>query len=202
MPFFNGLATGAALIIAIGAQNAFVLSNGIKKNHVLTIVLVCCICDAMLIIAGIAGVGGFLSAHPGFTDIMRWGGAAFLLWYAACSLRSALHTHKMEPKGTVHRSFSSVLAATLAVTLLNPHVYLDTVVLVGSIASRFSGSERVLFGLGAICASILWFFALGFGSCRLAPLFRHSTSWKILDVVVGLLMLSLGASLIFHQVAT
>lgn len=200
MPFFNGLATGAALIIAIGAQNAFVLSNGIKKNNILTIVLICCLCDALLIIAGVSGVGAVISTNPLLTEITLWGGALFLFWYAARSLRSACacNTQKLEHTEPICRSFTAAIGATLAVTLLNPHVYLDTMILVGSIGSRFGGSERLLFTAGAISASFIWFFTLGFGGSKLAPFFQNTLSWKILDVLVGLIMFTLGTALIFQ----
>lgn len=198
MPYLNGLATGAALIIAIGAQNAFVLSNGIKKNHILVIVLICSFCDALLIIAGVSGVGAAISANPLLTEITLWGGALFLFWYAFRSLRSAFNSQKLEQTEPTCRSFTAVMGATFAVTLLNPHVYLDTMILVGSIGSRFGENERLLFTLGAISASFIWFFTLGFGGSKLAPFFQNALSWKILDVMVGLIMLTLGTSLILQ----
>ena len=198
MPFFNGLATGAALIVAIGAQNAFVLSNGIKRNHILTIVLICSLCDALLIGAGISGVGAVIAGNPLLTKVTLWGGALFLFWYALRSLRSAFTTQKLDQTEPACRSFTAVIGATFAVTLLNPHVYLDTMILVGSIGGRFGGSERLLFAIGAISASFIWFFTLGYGGSKLAPFFQNALSWKILDVMVGLIMITLATTLILH----
>ncbi|WP_028584194.1 LysE/ArgO family amino acid transporter [Desulfogranum mediterraneum] len=201
MPFVHGLTTGAALIIAIGAQSSFILSNGIRKNRILTIILICSLCDAVLISTGISGVGALINSRPLLAQLTLWGGSCFLFAYGLRSLFSAVKGGRMEPAGRVEDSLATVVLSTLAVTLLNPHVYLDTMVLIGSIGARFNGQERLLFAAGAICASCLWFALLGFGGRKLAPLFRSNTSWRILDTMLGLLMFSLGISLFLHQPA-
>jgi len=197
MPYLSGLTTGAALIIAIGAQNAFVLSNGIRRNHILVIILICIACDAILIYAGVSGVGRVIGTHPLLADLTLWGGALFLTWYGIRSLISACRSNSLEETHTTTTSLTTIVLSTLAVTLLNPHVYLDTMILIGTIGSQFATHERGLFSLGAITASVIWFTALGYGGQRLAPLFKNTLSWKILDVSVGVLMLVLATSLLW-----
>ncbi len=199
MPFVHGFATGAGLIIAIGAQNAFVLTHSIRKNHILAIILICCLCDGLLITTGISGVGALISSSPLLARLTLWGGIGFLFYYGLRSFQSALKGAALEAGEQVEGSLATVVLSTLAVTLLNPHVYLDTMVLIGSIGARFKGQERLLFAAGAISASCLWFTVLGFGGRKLAPLFRTNTSWRVLDTMVGLIMFSLGTSLFLHQ---
>jgi L-lysine exporter family protein LysE/ArgO len=183
------MGTGAGLIIAIGAQNAFVMNQGIRKEFVLMVPLVCALCDAVLITAGVAGLGVLIEASPLLLKAASWGGGAFLLWYGLKSFRSAFFRREgMNAEGEGGRSRRQVLLMTLAITLLNPHVYLDTVVLLGSIGSSFPGSERLLFALGAVSASFLWFFVLSLGALRLAPLFRRPGTWIVLDLLIGLVM--------------
>lgn len=194
--FFQGLAISAGLIVAIGAQNAFVLAQGVRGAHRLQIALACASSDALLIALGVGGAGALIASQPALLALARWGGAAFLLVYAAMALRRAWHGESMTLPADSQQSVWRVLLATLAVTWLNPHVYLDTVVLLGGVAAQLPAQERFTFGLGAALASWLWFFALAYGARLLAPLFTRPTSWRVLDASVALVMLAVAASLI------
>jgi L-lysine exporter family protein LysE/ArgO len=176
-----GFVTGLSLIVAIGAQNAFVLRQGLRREYVLPVVLICSAADAALIGAGIAGVGALLGAHPVAVDVTRYGGAAFLAGYGLLAARRALRP---------------VIATCLGFTFLNPHVYLDTVVLLGSLGSQHGADGRWLFGLGAALGSFAWFFALGYGARRLSRFFARPRSWQILDGVIASVMLLLAAALV------
>jgi len=187
--FFQGLAVSAGLIVAIGAQNAFVLAQGVRGAHRLQIALACASSDALLIALGVGGAGALIASQPALLALARWGGAAFLLVYAAMALRRAWHGESMTLPADSQQSVWRVLLATLAVTWLNPHVYLDTVVLLGGVAAQLPAQERFTFGLGAALASWLWFFALAYGARLLAPLFTRPTSWRVLDISVALVML-------------
>lgn len=197
LPLFAGLATGLSLIVAIGAQNAFVLRQGIRQQHVRAAVLICMLSDIVLIFAGIAGLGVLLSIAPWFITVARLGGAVFLLAYATFAARRALKPQSLtlsrEDSGN---TLKSVVLTTLALTWLNPHVYLDTVVLLGSIASAQGSSGRWVFGAGAALGSILWFNALGFGARHLRGFFASEVSWRILDGVIAIVMLLLAISLV------
>ncbi len=197
--FFQGLGLGGGLIIAIGAQNAFVLSQGVRRNYPLQTAVVCSLCDAILMFIGISGVGTLVAANPQLARIATWGGAAFLFWYGSRSFRSALQGGSLEAQAEQSFSRRKLLLTTLALTLLNPHVYLDTIVLVGSISGQLATSERYLFGAGAISASTLWFFSLSFGAGLLAPLFRKPVAWRFLDGFVCLTMWTIAASLLWPQ---
>lgn len=187
--YFTGMGTGAGLIIAIGAQNAFVLNQGIRKEFILMVPFICAICDAVLITAGVAGLGVLIEDSPLLLNAASWGGGAFLLWYGLKSFRSAFFRREgMNVEGEGGRTRKQVVLMTLAITTLNPHVYLDTVVLLGSIGSSFPGSQRLLFALGAISASFLWFFILSLGAVRLAPLFKRPMTWIVLDILIGIIM--------------
>ncbi len=196
LPFLQGFGISAGLIIAIGAQNAFVLSQSIRRNHPFFIALLCSICDAALIAAGIAGTGSLVASDALYMQLAAWGGALFLFWYGFRAFRSALKGGKLETDAQTFTSLRSVLWATLAVTLLNPHVYLDTVILMGGISGQFSGSSRIYFGLGAMSASFIWFFSLSMGGKILAPLFRRPLAWRILDSLVCATMWFIGISLL------
>ncbi len=187
--FFQGLAVSAGLIVAIGAQNAFVLAQGVRGAHRLQIALACASSDALLIALGVGGAGALIASQSALLALARWGGAAFLLVYAAMALRRAWHGESMTLPADSQQSVWRVLLATLAVTWLNPHVYLDTVVLLGGVAAQLPAQERFTFGLGAALASWLWFFALAYGARLLAPLFTRPTSWRVLDISVALVML-------------
>ncbi|WP_145033522.1 L-lysine exporter [Micrococcus luteus] len=191
----TGLLTGLALIVAIGAQNAFVLRQGVRREHVGAVVLVCMASDAVLILAGTAGVGALVRAVPWLLEVLRWGGALYLLWFAVSSLRAALR-----PQGLVaeqaSRTAGSVIATTLALTWLNPHVYLDTVVLLGSLANQHGPDARWVFAAGAVAASVLWFTALGYGARLLARVLADPKAWRVVDVVIAVVMAVLAVRLI------
>lgn len=197
--FLKGFGVGGGLIVAIGAQNAFVLSQGARKNYYLAIPLICSVCDAVLITVGIMGVGRAVAANALLTRAASAGGAAFLFWYGLRSFRSAIEGGSLDSDGKAAGSFKAVVLTTLAVTLLNPHVYLDTIILMGSISSRFSEPIRIFFGAGAVTASVVWFFSLSIGGRMLAPVFKQPVSWKILDSVVGIVMWSIAASLVINM---
>ncbi|MFC3148845.1 LysE/ArgO family amino acid transporter [Piscinibacterium candidicorallinum] len=191
-----GFGTSAALIIAIGAQNAFVLRQGLARAHVLPVVLICALSDALLISAGILGLGALVQQHTVLLEAARWGGAAFLLVYGAMAARRALRPGSMQAADGAAGSLKTALLACLAFTWLNPHVYLDTVVLLGSIASQQPGDQRAAFGVGAVSASIVWFTALGFGARWLAPLFARPAAWRVLDGLIACVMWAIALGLI------
>jgi len=189
-----GFATSLSLIVAIGAQNAFVLRQGIRNEHVLPVVIICAVSDLVLIMAGVAGVGALVTAHPQLLTVARYGGAVFLVGYGLLAARRALRPTTLTPSDAGPASLKSVLLTCLALTFLNPHVYLDTVVLLGTLASQ-QGDARWRFGAGAAAASLVWFFGLGFGARRLAGLFAKPSTWRVLDGVIALTMIGLGVSL-------
>lgn len=190
-----GLSAGASLIIAIGAQNAFVLRQGLRKEHVLAIVAVCALSDIVLIAAGVAGIGFIVESAPIALVIVRVAGALFLLGYAVLAARRAIRPGALGATGGAATTLPMAIATAVALTWLNPHVYLDTVLLLGSIASSH-GSERWWFAAGAAVASIAWFSALGFGARYLGRLFARPSAWRILDAAIALVMLILAAMLI------
>ncbi|MHB1342019.1 MAG: LysE/ArgO family amino acid transporter [Coriobacteriia bacterium] len=200
----SGFALGASLIIAIGAQNAFVLRQGLLRHHVFPVAATCALIDAALISLGAGGFGRLVSAHPTATAIAAWGGVAFLAIYGGRSFLAALKPSALRAEDNATSAASSlgtVLAATLAVSLLNPHVYLDTVVLLGSIAAQYPAPSRLFFALGAMSASGVWFFSLAYGARLLAPLFERPIAWRVLDVVVGIVMWWVAGSLVWGQLA-
>jgi len=194
-PLLVGFLTSFTLIAAIGAQNAFVLRQGIRREHVLAVVSVCAVSDLLLITAGIAGIGAVITAHPQTVTVAKIGGAAFLLGYGALAARRALKPASMAPSQTGSTRLISVLMTCLALTFLNPHVYLDTVVLLGTLANQHADS-RWLFGIGAVTASVVWFVSLGFGARRLAGLFASPMTWRVLDGLIAVTMIGLGISLV------
>lgn len=194
--FLQGFGTSAALIVAIGAQNAFVLRQGLARSQVLPVVLVCALSDALLISLGVAGLGRWVQEHPALLAVTRWGGAAFLLGYGALAARRALSPHALSLQGAAVVDLRAALAACLAFTYLNPHCWLDTVVLLGSIAAQQPEGTRTAFGVGAASASAVWFFALGYGARLLAPLFAKPVAWRMLDAAIALVMGTIAASLI------
>ena len=194
--FSAGFALSLSLILAIGAQNAFVLRQGIAGAHVFAICLVCSLSDAILFGVGVAGFSALAEAIPGFADIVRWFGAAMLILYGGLSLRAALAGGgTLTPSENGSGSLRRALLTTLALTWLNPHVYLDTVVLGGSVAMRFPG-DGLAFWAGASLASVLFFFALGYGAALLRPLFAQRRAWQILDLLVAGVMWTIAAGLI------
>ncbi len=189
-----GFALGFSLILAIGAQNAFVLRQGLRREHVLPVVLVCAISDAVLIVAGVTGFGALAEAVPGLERVMRYGGATFLIWYGARNLWAAWRGGAILEASAGAGSLRRAVLTCLALTWLNPHVYLDTVVLLGSISAQYA--DKLAFGTGAVMASFVFFFSLGFGARGLAPLFRRPESWRVLDLLVGLTMWAIAATLL------
>ena len=193
--FIPGFALSLSLILAIGAQNAFVLRQGLRGLHVGSVVLTCIISEAILIFAGVAGFGALTRAIPFVENIALWGGALFLVAYGALGLYRALATEEsMSGSGAAQQSRRSALLTCLALTWLNPHVYLDTVVLVGAVASQY-GHDRWWFAAGALTASALFFVLLGFGAVFLQPVFSSPKAWRLLDIAVAGLMWVIAASL-------
>ncbi|MGR3504028.1 LysE/ArgO family amino acid transporter [Pseudaestuariivita sp.] len=193
--FFTGFATGFGLILAIGAQNAFVLRQGLRREHVFAVCLACAVSDAILIFAGVVGLGALLEIAPWFEPAMRYGGAAFLIWYGARAALSAWRGGQaLEAADAVKQPLMPTLLTVLALTWLNPHVYLDTVILVGSIAASFP--QPLLFGVGAMVASFVFFFSLGYGARLLAPLFARPGSWRVLDAGIALVMWAIALKLL------
>jgi len=189
-----GFAAGLTLIMAIGAQNAFVLRQGLARSHVLAVCAFCALADAALISVGVFGFGHLTALAPWAAAAMRWGGAAFLTWYGVRSLRAAwTGGAALRVEGGALQSLTTALVTAAAMTFLNPHVYLDTVMLLGAIAVAY---PKLPFAAGAIAASVLFFFSLGYGARLLAPLFAKPLSWRILDTLIGLLMLALAAGLV------
>ena len=197
LAFTSGFATSAALIVAIGAQNAFVLRQGLARAHVLPVVLVCALSDALLITLGVAGLGALVQASPVLLDVARYGGAAFLIVYGAASARRALSDHALAGGGRASTNLGAALAACLAFTYLNPHCWLDTVVLLGAVATQRPAAERASFGGGAVLASAVWFFALGYGARLLAPLFARPLAWRLLDATIALVMWAIALALLW-----
>ncbi|UZX04957.1 amino acid transporter [Arthrobacter sp. CDRTa11] len=191
-----GFGTGLALIVAIGSQNAFVLRQGIRGEHVAAVVLVCGVSDALLIAAGIAGIGALVEASPVVVEVARYAGAAFLVAYGALAAKRAIRPGALTASGQQNAlGAGAAISTVLALTWLNPHVYLDTVLLLGSVANQQAQDLRWWFGAGAIAASIAWFSALGFGARGLRPFFARPSSWRVLDGLIAVVMLSLGVRL-------
>lgn len=191
-----GAGFGLSLIVAIGAQNAFVLRQGLRGEHVLSVVMICAFSDVILIALGIAGIGRLLELAPWLLDAMRIGGAAFLLAYAVIAARRALHPGELdaETSGAPTPRWTIVTTA-LALTWLNPHVYLDTVILLGSVAGSH-GDDHWWFGLGAAIGSIVWFTLLGYGARALRPIFSRPAAWRILDALIAIVMVAIALSLL------
>jgi len=195
--YLNGFGVAFSLILAIGAQNAFVLKQGLRREHVLAVVLVCALSDAILITVGVFGFAALTEALPSLAPVMLWLGAAFLFAYGAFSFwRAWKGGAALDPAQGAGTSLRAAVMFCFAITWLNPHVYLDTVVLIGSIASRFSGLE-VAFWAGAVSASFTFFFSLGFGARLLAPVMARPGSWRVLEVLIGCVMWAIALGLIF-----
>ena len=191
-----GLLTGLSLIVAIGAQNAFVLRQGLAREHVGLVVAICTLSDVVLITAGVAGIGTIVEQAPWAIDTIRWLGAAFLTWYGVSSLLRARRPESLEANGgRPGLTGRGVAVRALALTWLNPHVYLDTVLLLGSIANHEGSVGRWWFAVGACVASAVWFCGLGFGARRASGLLSRPRAWQVLDVLIGLTMLAIALSL-------
>jgi L-lysine exporter family protein LysE/ArgO len=199
LAFVKGFAVAAALIIAIGAQNAFVLRQGLKREHVLAVVLVCALSELLLVGLGVAGVGTLVAASPALMAAARWGGALFLVVYGAGAARRALADHRLTAGAGEALSLRAAVLAALAFTYLNPHCWLDTVVLIGSISGQQPDALRPWFAAGACSAGVAWFFALGYGARLLAPLFARPAAWRVLDGGIAAVMWSLAVSLMLAR---
>ncbi|MEV4703848.1 LysE/ArgO family amino acid transporter [Actinoplanes sp. NPDC049316] len=189
-----GFAASVVLIVAIGAQNAFVLRQGLRREHVLPVVVVCAVSDLALITAGIAGLGAVVAARPVAVTVIRWAGAAFLLAYAVTAAKRALRPATLSPTGRGPATLRATLLTCLALTYLNPHVYLDTVLLLGAVAQQHP--HRWFFGLGAAAASAVWFTGLGLGARRLAPVLARPAAWRVLDGLIAAVMAGLAVALL------
>lgn len=193
-----GFLAGLSLIIAIGAQNAFVIRQGLTKNFVLLTVLICAFSDALLIALGASGLGALIKSNKDVLEIVRWFGVIYLLWFAFKSARSAFRKATLNSAGDASADKKSVILTVLALTFLNPHVYLDTVILLGSISNQF-GSDKWFFVLGATVASFIWFTAIGFGAKSASRFMARPIFWKILDSIIAAIMLSIAAFLAFYN---
>lgn len=194
--FIKGYLVAMGLIIAIGAQNAFVLKQGIKQEFVFPIVLTCSLIDAVLIFLGVSGVGKVIASSQIFLYGVTIFGIVFLSAYGLLALRNAFRSDALHVNTTSsNRSFKKVMLTVLALTLLNPHVWLDTFLLIGSIGAQHTGDEQQAYIIGACSASFTWFFALGYGARLLAPLFERPRTWQILEGIIALVMFSIAISL-------
>lgn len=202
IPFLEGTALGGGLIVAIGAQNAYLLSLGTKRNHHFAAASICVLWDIILITLGVLGVGAWVQANPSVLKYTLWGGAVFLLAYGARAFASAWNGKVLDAdsggKAMGLPSLKNVAMTMFAISILNPHVYLDTIVLLGSISGKFHGNGRYLFGAGAAMSSVLWFYSLGFAGQLLAPLFAKPTAWRILDAMICLTMWGIAAKLVMQ----
>ena len=193
----DGLLLGGSLIVAIGAQNAFVLRQGLLRRHVLPVALVCALSDALLIAVGVFGLGLIAGTIEGFARIATVAGAIFLVVYGLLAARRAVHPHVLRAEGEAGGGLGRALLVCLGFTFLNPHVYLDTVLLVGSVGTRYPDGVRIAFAAGATLASFAWFFGLGYGARLLAPVFARPVAWRVLDGLIAVLMIALAAKLLF-----
>lgn len=192
--YLNGLLIAIGLIMAIGAQNAFVLAQSLRREHHLPVAALCVLCDVVLVASGVFGLATLLAQSPTLLGIARWGGAAFLLWYGCSALRRAFSRQALSAEGQAPRSRQAVLLSALAVTLLNPHVYLDTVLLIGSFGARQTVPGAYV--AGAASASAVWFFTLALGAAWLAPWLARPATWRVLDLAVALMMFTVAGQLI------
>jgi L-lysine exporter family protein LysE/ArgO len=193
-----GFLTGLSLIIAIGAQNAFVIRQGLLKRHVTLIVAICAVSDAALIYLGTGGLGTVIQNQPSLLEFIRWFGVAYLSWFGIKSLRSALTTQSLQAGVGAEVSKKKIIATCLALTFLNPHVYLDTVILLGSIANQFE-DNRWFFAGGAAVSSLVWFSAIGFGARAASRFMSKPVFWKILDSLIALVMFSIAITLAIYD---
>lgn len=194
--WLSGFGVSLGLIAAIGAQNAHVLRQGIAGRQVGVTVALCILSDSLLMTAGVYGMSQLIDWWPPLTEVARWGGAAFLLIYGALCFRAALNTAALDGRGRVVQDFWPAVGTIVAVTLLNPHVYLDTLVLIGGIGAQYGADDRLAFTVGAVSASWLWFLCLGFGARLLRPWFENPKAWQMLDLGIGTLMWFIAASLV------
>ncbi|WP_035055509.1 LysE/ArgO family amino acid transporter [Andreprevotia chitinilytica] len=195
--FLNGMALTASLIMAVGAQNAFVLRQGIARRYMFLTALVCSLCDLVLMSAGVAGMGELLAAAPGLQHWMAIGGAIFVTWYGAMALKKAVHPGTLSPDANQGLANpKAVVIAALGFSVLNPHALLDTIVLVGGIGAQQPVADRPIFLAGAVGFSFIWFFSLAFGASQLTPLFKKPAAWRILDLLIAVMMFGIAWTLI------
>ncbi|HWT70446.1 MAG TPA: LysE/ArgO family amino acid transporter [Pseudomonas sp.] len=193
--YVNGLLVAFGLIMAIGTQNAFVLAQSLRREHHLPVAALCMLCDAILVAAGVFGLATVLAQNPTLLAVARWGGAVFLIWYGSQALRRAFSKQSLQQgENQTVRSLRAVMLSALAVTLLNPHVYLDTVLLIGSLGAQ--QTEPGAYVVGAASASLLWFFTLALGAAWLAPWLARPSTWRILDLLVAVMMFAVALQLI------
>jgi L-lysine exporter family protein LysE/ArgO len=199
-PLLRGLTLGFSLIVAIGPQNAFVLRQGLTRQHALLAALVCALADSLLITLGVLGIGAFLARSPTLTLIGTLAGAAFLLWYGWRSFLSARNPVALDTAGQTQQSPHAVLATALAFTFLNPHVFLDTFVLIGGASAGLSQSGRMGFLGGTLLSSWIWFFGLALAGRQLAPVMKNPRAWQVLDIIIGVMMWTIAAGLVWGAV--
>ena len=193
----SGFLTGLTLIIAIGAQNAFVLRQGLRRDYIFMVVLFAALSDALLVFTGILGLGQLIVSVPYLLEILRFAGAAYLLWFAYGAVRRAIYPEVLVPGEKVVSSRWKVLATIAALTYLNPHVYIDTVLLLGTIGNQF-GDDRLLFGLGAAVASFTWFFSLGYLATTLSAFVGNKIFWRVFESLVAVVMIGIALTLVFN----
>jgi L-lysine exporter family protein LysE/ArgO len=196
--FLPGFFAGLGLIVAIGAQNAFVIRQGLKRQHVLAVVAICALADAALIALGIAGLGAIIQGVPWLLEGVRWFGVAYLTWFGIKSVRSAFKNQTMDTSGNEAGSLKKAVLAVLGFTFLNPHVYLDTVILLGSISNQFA-EDRWIFGFGAMTASVVWFSTIGFGARAASRFMSKPIFWRVLDSLIAAVMFSIAFYLAFAK---
>ena len=199
-PYLRGFITGMSLIIAIGAQNAYVLMRSILRNHHWVVALLCSVIDLSLIVAGLTGMGQLVNRYPALLNVTAVGGILFLFGYGARAFRRCWQADALEPGGRP-MGLAAAVAGACAISLLNPHVYLDTVILLGSIGVQEVPADRLWFGLGAVSASFIWFFLLALGGQYLGPWFRNPRAWKVLDGLIGTMMWGIAITLIMRLAA-
>jgi L-lysine exporter family protein LysE/ArgO len=196
--FLPGFFTGLSLIIAIGAQNAFVIRQGLTRRHVFTVVAICSLIDASLIALGIGGLGAAIQGLPWLLEVIRWFGVAYLTWFGIKSAISATKSQTLDPSGVESKSVGKVIATVVTLSLLNPHVYLDTVIFVGGVGNTF-GDNRWYFAFGAMLASLIWFTSIGYGAKAASRFMSKPIFWKILDAVIAVIMFALAVTLAFFK---
>jgi L-lysine exporter family protein LysE/ArgO len=200
LAFLPGFFAGLSLIVAIGAQNAFVIRQGLSRQHVFVVVAICALADATLIALGIAGLGAIIQGLPWLLEVIRWFGVAYLTWFAIKSARSAFKSEVMDASGAQTTSLKKVVASVLGFTFLNPHVYLDTVILLGSISNQFA-ADRWIFGFGAMAASVVWFSSIGFGARAASRFMSRPIFWRVLDSLIAVVMITIALYLAFAKLS-
>jgi L-lysine exporter family protein LysE/ArgO len=193
-----GFFTGLSLIVAIGAQNAFVIKQGLLRQHVLLIVAICAVSDAALIFLGIGGLGALVQSNTSVLEVIRWFGVLYLTWFGIKSIRSALTNQSLVASEGDTTSAKKIATTVLALTFLNPHVYLDTVILLGSVGNQFN-EDRWFFAVGASVASFAWFSTIGFGARAASKYMSKAIFWKILDSAIAVVMFTIAITLAFYK---